>query len=404
LAVIHNKFALSALVLALTTFGVAQTEGAPNPKISRDGSCWVEETTGTVPASRFIKIHTNAGNVSVTGAQQSNISYTIRKRVSASSEDGARRAFDNLRVIANHQGEAAYFGGEGSGNWHRGSVEFIITAPRTVEVVKAKTDGGNLQFSHLNGRVDAESGGGTVNLDDINGNITMSTGGGGINVGTVNADLGIRTGGGRVSIGIVGGKLNASTGGESVHVENVKRDAVIETGGGNIYVQSVGGDLRGSTGGGNIEVGSVGGTMDVETGGGSIRLTGGGGAIKAQTGSGSIHCFKVSHSVRAETGAGGITAEFMTMNGKFSDSTLDTGVGDIIVYLPSDLKVSIHASIDVANGKDAIHSDLPGIRIQSEGGDYGPREIYAEGDLNGGGPTLKLHTSTGKIQFIALKK
>jgi hypothetical protein len=66
--------------------------------------------------------------------------------------------------------------------------------------------------------------------------------------------------------------------------------------------------------------------------------------------------------------------------------------------------VSIHASIDVANGKDAIRSELPGLRIQSEGGDYGPREIYAEGDLNGGGPTLKLHTSTGKIEFIALKK
>jgi hypothetical protein len=100
LAVIRNQFALSALVLALAASGVAQTEGASNPKISRDGSCWVEETTGTLPASRFIKIHTNAGNVSVTGSQQSNITYSIRKRVSASSEEGARRAFDNQRISA----------------------------------------------------------------------------------------------------------------------------------------------------------------------------------------------------------------------------------------------------------------------------------------------------------------
>jgi len=208
-----------------------------------------------------------------------------------------------------------------------------------------------------------------------------------------------------VNITTVGGKLNASTGGESVHVDNVKRDAVIETGGGNIVVQNVGGDLRASTGGGNIEIGNVSGLMDVETGGGSIRVTGGSaGPIKAQTGSGSIHCFKVSRSVRAETGAGGITAEFMAMNGQFSDSVLDTGVGDIVVYLPSDLKVSVHASIDVATSKDAIHSELPGIRVVSEGGDYGPREMSAEGDLNGGGPMLKLHTSTGKIQLIALKR
>lgn len=403
MAVIRNKFALPILMLALAALGVAQTDSAS--KVYRDGNSWVEETTGTFPASRFIKVRTNIGNVSVTGAQQSNITYVIRKRLTGYSEDSARRAFDNLRIVANRQGEIVSFRGEGPGNWRRGMVEFNITAPRPIELVNAKTDGGSLQFSHLNGRVDAESGGGTVSLDDIDGNVTTSTGGGSIKVGSVNADLGIRTGGGQVNIRSVAGKLNTSTGGGSIYLETAKHDAIIETGGGNISVQNVGGDLRGSTGGGNIEVGSVAGTMDVETGGGSIRLTGGGtGPIKAQTGSGSIHCFRVAHSVRAETGAGPITAEFVTMNGKFSDSTLETGVGDIIVYLPSDLKVSVHAIIDVATSRDAIRSELPGIRISSEGADYGPREMSAEGNLNGGGPVLKLHTSTGKIQFIALKK
>ena len=399
---IRNKFALPILMLALAALGVAQTDGAS--KVYRDGNSWVEEITGTMPAARYIKVHINIGNVIVTGSQQSNITYTIRKRLTGYSEESARRNFENLRVIANRQGEAAYFGGEGPGNWRRGMVEFNINAPRSVELIKAKTDGGSLQFSHLDGRVDAESGGGTVNLDDINGSVTTSTGGGAIHVGSVNADLGIRTGGGQVSITSVGGQLKTSTGGGNVYLENAKRDAIVETGGGNISVRNVGGDLRGSTGGGNIDVGNVAGTMDVETGGGSIRLTGGGnGAIKAQTGSGSIHCIHIGSSVRAETGAGGITAEFMTMNGKFSDSTLETGVGDIIVYLPSDLKVSVHAIIDAATSRDAIHSELPGLRISSEG-DYGPREVSAEGNLNGGGPLLKLHTSTGKIQLIALKK
>jgi len=400
--VTRKKLALPILMLTLATLGVAQQDSAS--KVYRDGNSWVEEITGTMPASRYIKVHTNTGNVTVTGSQQSNITYTIRKRLTGYSEDSARRNFENLRVLANRQGDVANFSGEGPGNWRRGMVEFNINAPRSVELIKAKTDGGSLQFSHLNGRVDAESGGGTVNLDDINGSVNTSTGGGAINVGNVSSDLVIRTGGGQVNIKSVAGVLKTSTGGGNVYLENAKRDAVIETGGGNISVQNVGGDLRGSTGGGNIEVGSVAGTMDVETGGGSIRLTGGGsGPIKAQTGSGSIHCFRVAHSVRAETGAGGITAEFMTMNGKFSDSTLETGVGDIVVYLPSDLKVSVHAVIDVATSKEAIHSEFPGIHVSSEG-DYGPREVSAEGNLNGGGPLLKLHTSTGKIQFIALKK
>jgi hypothetical protein len=392
----------SILILALAAACVAQSEGTS--KVYRDGNSWVEETTGNLPASRIVRIRTDAGSVSVSGGSQSTITYTIRKRVSGYSEESARRAFENLRVIATHQGDTANFRGEGSGGWHRGAVEFNISVPRAVELVNAKTDGGNLEFMHLNGRVDTESGGGAINLDDINGIVSASTGGGAINVGSVGSDLTIRTGGGRVNIGSVGGKLYASTGGESVHVDNVKGDARIETGGGNISVQNIGGALRGSTGGGNIEIGTVNGMMDVETGGGSIRLTGASGPIRAQTGSGSIHCFKVTRSVRAETGAGGITAEFMTMNGNFSDSVLDTGVGDIVVYLPSDLKVTIHASIDAATSRDAIRSDLPGIRIVSEGGDYGPREVSAEGNLNGGGPTLKLHTSTGKIQFIALKR
>jgi hypothetical protein len=36
----------------------------------------------------------------------------------------------------------------------------------------------------------------------------------------------------------------------------------------------------------------------------------------------------------------------------------------------------------------------------SEGGDYGPKRITAEGSLNGGGPVLKVHTSSGDIVFL----
>jgi DUF4097 and DUF4098 domain-containing protein YvlB len=398
---IRIHLALSAFILALATFAAAQTDGAS--KIYRDGNAWVEEITGTLPAARGIRVQTDAGSVNVSGAQQNNITYTIRKRLTGYSEERARRAFQSARIIARTQGDSAYFGGEVE-NWRRGNLEFIIVAPRNLEYIRAKTDGGSLQFQHLNARVEAESGGGSVNFDDVTGPVNCGTGGGTVDVGTVTNDLTVSTGGGRVNIGSVGGRLKASTGGESVHVQSVKRDASIETGGGNIAVQEVGGTLRASTGGGNIEIGNVGGMLDVETGGGSIRLTGGKGAVVARTGSGSIHCMKVTRSVRAETGAGAITAEFMAMNGQFSDSSLETGVGDIIVYLPSDLKVSVHAIIDVATVKDAIRTELPGIRILSEGGDYGPREMSAEGDLNGGGPILKLHTSTGKIQFIALKR
>jgi hypothetical protein len=43
--------------------------------------------------------------------------------------------------------------------------------------------------------------------------------------------------------------------------------------------------------------------------------------------------------------------------------------------------------------------DFTGIRVTSEGGQYGPKTIYGEGDLNGGGPVLKVHTMNGNIRF-----
>src|SRR5258708_28118174 len=123
-------------MLALAGISLAQPENAS--RIYRDGNSWVEEITGTMPASRIVKVHTDSGSVSVTGSQQSNITYTIRKRLNGYSEESARRAFENVRIIATRQGEAAYFGGEGSGNWHRGSIEFNSVTPQTVDMVRAK--------------------------------------------------------------------------------------------------------------------------------------------------------------------------------------------------------------------------------------------------------------------------
>jgi hypothetical protein len=46
-----------------------------------------------------------------------------------------------------------------------------------------------------------------------------------------------------------------------------------------------------------------------------------------------------------------------------------------------------------------ITSEFPDIHINSEGSQWEPRTLNAEGKLNGGGPTLKVHTSTGDISF-----
>jgi hypothetical protein len=52
----------------------------------------------------------------------------------------------------------------------------------------------------------------------------------------------------------------------------------------------------------------------------------------------------------------------------------------------------------MANGHN-IFSDFDAVKVVKEGGQYGPREIYADGRINGGGPVLKLHTTNGNIEI-----
>jgi hypothetical protein len=75
---------------------------------------------------------------------------------------------------------------------------------------------------------------------------------------------------------------------------------------------------------------------------------------------------------------------------------LETSVGDITVYLAPNMNISVRASIEAANGHN-IRSDFSEIAVTTEGGDYGPKTVSAEGNLNGGGPVLRVHTTTGDI-------
>jgi DUF4097 and DUF4098 domain-containing protein YvlB len=390
--------------VAVLTCGVTAAWAEGNSRIFREGGDWVQETTGSIPASRTIRIKTRIGTINLTGGSVSNVSYTMRWRCGASAnEEEARRFFESLKLNTGRSGDVTYFVSEGEGRWRRASAELTINVPREVELVKASTDAGNIQVSHLGSRVEAESGGGNIQLDDVRNSVAVQTGGGNVTVGTVNGDIRTQTGGGSIHINSAGGRVTAETGGGNVYLQSAKGDVVIGTGAGVIHVEKVGGNLRATTGGNNIDVGDVGGTIELETGGGNIRMNGGSGYVKASTGGGNIQCYKITKGLRVESGAGGITAEIQAQKGQFVDSKIETGVGDIVVYIPSDLAVTIRAGID-AGSANAIHSDFPGLRVTPEGGEFGPRELYAEGNLNGGGPVLKLHTSTGKIQVLQLKR
>lgn len=391
------KFAGTALLLGSLACA-AQTQ--QQSRFYRDGSNWAQESSGTINAAKILRIKVDSGAVRVQGGTQPNITYTFRSTANTSSEEKAHRILESYKVSAYVRGETAYITAEDEGGRaNRCNGDFVVNVPREIQAVKIETEGGGVTVNSVAGSVTAETGGGSIKVDDIGGSVSAETGGDFIEVGTVGGDVNLQTGGGRITVRSVKGKINASTGGGDMVIMSGLQGAVLEAGGGNIQVKQCSGKLRVSTGGGNIDLGDISGPVEMETGGGSIRLASAKGPVRAETGAGRIELNGVS-AATAETGAGGIVAKFIGSSAERTDSSLETSAGDITVYIAPNVAITVRADIEAANGHN-IHSDFSDIRINAEKSDWGePRAVSAEGTLNGGGPVLKLRTTTGDIRIL----
>jgi DUF4097 and DUF4098 domain-containing protein YvlB len=392
------KRSLQFVGLAATLAVLTPMLFAQETHVSREGNGWTEQITGSLAAVKNLRVKVDMGSVVVRGGQQQGISYVVHTRCGNSSEQEARHRFEEFKVTAYVKGDTAWIVGDWQGNRQprHFSGEFSINVPREMALVKLETDGGSVDATGVTGRVEAESGGGGVHLDDIGGGANAETGGGSIEVGTVSGDIGLHTGGGSIQVRQANGKVVAETGGGGIEIQNGAQGATVETGGGSIEIRHCNGRVKASTGGGGIELGDIGGPVDIDTGGGSIRLTSAKGHVHAETGGGGIELYGVP-SAQAQTGAGGITVKLVNTGGERHDSELETSAGDITVYIAADVALNVRASVDMASGH-RITSDFADIHIHSEG-DWGSKTLSAEGKLNGGGPVLKVRTTTGDINF-----
>ena len=379
------------LPLLLATLCAAQ-QGS----VQKEGNNWTNVVNGSLAGARTLRVRVQACAVRVEGGSAQGISYVVRNKSYETSEEKARRQFDSYKISAYTRGDTAWIVGDWeAGHPHKFLLEVTVMVPRDIDVVKIETDGGAIVTTGISGRLEAESGGGAIHLDDIGGAISAETGGGAIDVGNVGSDLTVRTGGGTIHIGSAKGKVVAESGGGNLDLVSGSQGASLETGAGSIRVQKCTGEVRASTDGGSIDLGDIRGGATMETGGGSLKIASASGPVKAETGGGTIELWGVPVA-HVETGVGAVIAKFVSNNGERSDSVLETGVGDITVYLMPNVNVTVHASIEAAAGH-RIMSDFPEIKISSEGGQWDPKLITAEGNLNGGGPVLKVRTTMGNI-------
>src|SRR5947209_7358658 len=77
-------------------------------RVYRDGNVWVEEITGSISPAKGLRLRSAIGSVQVRGGSQQNVTYTVKKRISRSSEKAARRDMANFVFAVMKHADGVY--------------------------------------------------------------------------------------------------------------------------------------------------------------------------------------------------------------------------------------------------------------------------------------------------------
>ncbi|HEX4652242.1 MAG TPA: DUF4097 family beta strand repeat-containing protein [Granulicella sp.] len=178
--------------------------------------------------------------------------------------------------------------------------------------------------------------------------------------------------------------VKASTGSGALEVSNIGTLLEAQTGSGDIRLKEIGGAPHVGTGSGSIRLEGVRGAASLETGAGDIELSQeAAGDIKAESGSGSIRLRGVNGAVRAGTGSGDIEVD----GNPSAEWRLNTSSGSIRLTVNPAAHFTVNASTDSGSVRVSQAINLE---------DSLDRQ-HIVGTVNGGGPTLRLTTSSGDI-------
>ena len=347
-----------------------------------------------------LRVQTDDGNIRILTGSSSQVSYRVHLETDG-DEGNAQQILNAYVLEARNDADGVILVGRAPHvRWGRHmSVTIEVTVPHNYNL-DLSTDGGNIQVADVQGRVSTETAGGNISAGQIDGPTRLVTDGGNILAKNIGGDLTAQTGGGDITVGSVAGGAILRTGGGHIRVASIAGAGRLDTGGGNISLEHAGAGLVVSTGGGEIEVGEASGLIRARTGGGGIRVVRSTGPTELETGAGSVYLMQVQNAVRATTGAGGITAWFGPDAKLSSACRLAAGEGDIVVYLPKQLAITVDAQVELGGDHRVVVDPAFPLKVTYGEPDEGSQIVRAEGALNGGGETLILRTVSGNIKLM----
>jgi DUF4097 and DUF4098 domain-containing protein YvlB len=283
-------------------------------------------------------------------------------------------------------------------------IEWRIVTPPSVDL-DLVTLAGNITISDSDASVTARTSGGSVTAGHIKGNAAIITQGGSIKAGNIGGNAELRSPGGSVDVGNVNGNAEFQTA-RTIKAGIINGRVIAETAGGTITIQEVRGDVKADAKAGDISIGDA-ARINATTGGGSITSRRVRGPFQGHTESGDIRLDSANAWVEASTGFGAIVVKMVPqdLNGDLHVD-LQSGVGDITVYLPQRMKATVDATVERPTFQSQhIISDFPmnSIASQTAKGLAPPNKFYSpsrsQSQINGGGNRITLHTSLGKIEI-----
>jgi DUF4097 and DUF4098 domain-containing protein YvlB len=365
------KFRIANLVMA--TAAVALAQEAP---VVREGPYWVGSVGDSFAIAPQVRLQVNTrGNVVVRRGSGDQVTYRVRQRVIATSEDQARTLLGGGGAqVSSARGRVLLQLQPISAHIVRTDIE--ISVPPQVPTVIIQTELGGIDVAEFDGAVQLSTGGGEIQLGKIGGTVQCFSGAG---------QVVIERAGGAINCTTVGGNMVVRDAGGAVALSNQM--------GGNIRVDKAAGEVRAHSAQGMIEIGQAGGAVFADTQGGFIQV-GSARGIQAESMAGTVRVKNDAGPMNLAAMAGNILAELLG-GALMQDSSLVAGTGDITVLIPSNLAVSVMARNSTGGAAPRIVSDFPEIRVTPAKFFQSP--LVGQGAINGGGPVLNLNTSSGVI-------
>lgn len=359
--------------------------------IKQEGPDWVrtDSSVRQVDPNGELRVESQ-GRIVMRGVAGDRITYTLTQSSKVTSEAEARRQLSGGDVAIRAVLGAAHVFSQGSSPFVSTRLDLYVPRTMKVAVLQVSVYGG-IEVHDFDGALQVLTPVGEVDLDGIRGDVSARSGGGKIHIGKIDGSVKCYTLADSILIEHAGGQVNCQTAGGEIVVKDAGGSVWLSSEGGNISVGRAAGSVEAHAESGLIDVGQAGGAVIADTRAGSIQI-GSARGVKAESAQGSLRLRGMSGPMNVSTAMGNILAELLS-GMTLQDSSLEATSGDITVFIPSNLRISVMATSDTGGVRHVV-SDFSEMHGQSVGFSRAP---MVTGDINGGGPVLRINTGRGMI-------